>query len=153
MICSSKQYIPVCFKSVFHVIAFPLLVFLLLAAYLCLAHSKLLMPSNCHLLLHLLSPFPILPFSAWQLHPSFPLSFIPCYIFLFYPSSSLTVLSITRPLSSGSFLLFCLASMAGYSDPLGSQTSSAQMMDSGLMGAFSGTLAIFSPNRHTTTQF
>ncbi|KAG7218571.1 hypothetical protein INR49_020187 [Caranx melampygus] len=28
--------------------------------------------------------------------------------------------------------------MAGYSDPLGSQTSTAQMMDSGLMGAFSG---------------
>ncbi|XP_053198174.1 microtubule-associated protein 4 isoform X2 [Scomber japonicus] len=33
---------------------------------------------------------------------------------------------------------FLSASMAGYSDPLGSQTSSAQMMDSGLMGAFSG---------------
>uniref|UniRef100_A0A3B5A214 Microtubule-associated protein n=1 Tax=Stegastes partitus TaxID=144197 RepID=A0A3B5A214_9TELE len=30
------------------------------------------------------------------------------------------------------------ASMAGYSDPLGSQTSPAQMMDTGLMGAFSG---------------
>ncbi|KAG7233610.1 hypothetical protein INR49_006802 [Caranx melampygus] len=33
---------------------------------------------------------------------------------------------------------FLSASMAGYSDPLGSQTSTAQMMDSGLMGAFSG---------------
>ncbi|XP_067433943.1 microtubule-associated protein 4 isoform X2 [Thunnus thynnus] len=33
---------------------------------------------------------------------------------------------------------FLSASMAGYSDSLGSQTSSAQMMDSGLMGAFSG---------------
>uniref|UniRef100_A0A3B4TAX3 Microtubule-associated protein n=1 Tax=Seriola dumerili TaxID=41447 RepID=A0A3B4TAX3_SERDU len=33
---------------------------------------------------------------------------------------------------------FLSASMAGYSDPLGSQTSSAQMMDTGLMGAFSG---------------
>ncbi|XP_071384453.1 microtubule-associated protein 4 isoform X2 [Centroberyx affinis] len=30
------------------------------------------------------------------------------------------------------------APMAGYSDPLGSQTSPAQVMDSGLMGAFSG---------------
>lgn len=30
------------------------------------------------------------------------------------------------------------APMAGYSDPLGSQTSPAQMMDTGLMGAFSG---------------
>ncbi|XP_051796762.1 microtubule-associated protein 4 isoform X3 [Acanthochromis polyacanthus] len=30
------------------------------------------------------------------------------------------------------------ASMAGYSDPLGSQTSPAQMMDAGLMGTFSG---------------
>ncbi|XP_023264773.1 microtubule-associated protein 4-like [Seriola lalandi dorsalis] len=33
---------------------------------------------------------------------------------------------------------FLSASMAGYSDPLGSQTSSAQMMDTGLMAAFSG---------------
>ncbi|GLD48066.1 microtubule-associated protein 4 isoform X9, partial [Lates japonicus] len=33
---------------------------------------------------------------------------------------------------------FLSASMAGYSDPLGSQTTSAQMMDTGLMGAFSG---------------
>ncbi|XP_035509703.1 microtubule-associated protein 4 isoform X5 [Morone saxatilis] len=33
---------------------------------------------------------------------------------------------------------FLSASMAGYSDPLGSQTSSAHMMDTGLMGAFSG---------------
>lgn len=36
------------------------------------------------------------------------------------------------------------ASMAGYSDPLGSQTSPAQMMDTGRMGAFSGILLIFS---------
>ncbi|XP_076617525.1 uncharacterized protein LOC143339882 isoform X3 [Chaetodon auriga] len=33
---------------------------------------------------------------------------------------------------------FLSASMAGYSDPLGSQTSPAQMMDTGRMGAFSG---------------
>ncbi|XP_019125999.2 microtubule-associated protein 4 isoform X8 [Larimichthys crocea] len=33
---------------------------------------------------------------------------------------------------------FLSASMAGYSDPLGSQTSSAQLMDTGRMGAFSG---------------
>ncbi|XP_026219823.1 uncharacterized protein LOC113164651 [Anabas testudineus] len=33
---------------------------------------------------------------------------------------------------------FFSASMAGYSDPLGSQTCPAQMMDAGLMGAFSG---------------
>ncbi|XP_039982697.1 microtubule-associated protein 4 isoform X2 [Xiphias gladius] len=33
---------------------------------------------------------------------------------------------------------FLSAPMAGYSDPLGSQTSPAQMMDTGLMGAFSG---------------
>ncbi|XP_041817260.1 microtubule-associated protein 4 isoform X3 [Chelmon rostratus] len=33
---------------------------------------------------------------------------------------------------------FLSASMAGYSDPLGSQTSPAQMVDTGRMGAFSG---------------
>ncbi|XP_070784337.1 microtubule-associated protein 4 [Enoplosus armatus] len=33
---------------------------------------------------------------------------------------------------------FLSASMAGYSDPLGSQTNPAQMMDTGRMGAFSG---------------
>ncbi|KAM8730777.1 uncharacterized protein AB9X84_025446 isoform 3-T3 [Acanthopagrus schlegelii] len=33
---------------------------------------------------------------------------------------------------------FLSASMAGYSDPLGSQTSPAQMMDAGRIGAFSG---------------
>ncbi|KAM7370197.1 hypothetical protein PAMP_011468 [Pampus punctatissimus] len=33
---------------------------------------------------------------------------------------------------------FLSASMAGYSDPLGPQTGPAQIIDSGLMGAFSG---------------
>lgn len=33
--------------------------------------------------------------------------------------------------------------MAGYSDPLGSQTSPAQMMDAGRIGAFSGIPLMF----------
>lgn len=44
------------------------------------------------------------------------------------------------------------ASMAGYSDPLGSQTSPAQMMDPGQMEAFSGILPhCISTDAGTTT--
>lgn len=76
---------------------------------------------NHHHLLHLLLLF---FFSTTSIHPS-------------------VLLLVTLPLfSSPLFFLFfhshLPASMAGYSDPLGSQTCPAQMMDAGLMGAFSG---------------
>lgn len=60
------------------------------------------------------------------------LSFLPLSFLFLHDSLSVVLYSLLP------------ASMAGYSDPLGSQTSPAQMMDIGRMGAFSGILPIFS---------